>query len=325
MTSPTSTAPALADLSLAPPGGGDFDGEALAHVTVGICTYRRPDLLARLLAALAHQDTAGLFTYSVVVVDNDREESARPVVRDLAATFPRPLLYAVEPRQSIACARNRAVACARGQFLAFIDDDELPIPSWLRELVTACRRHGVDGVLGPVEPHFDSEPPAWIKRGKFFDRASYPTGFVIDGGQGRTGNVLLKRTVFRPDDPAFRPEFVTGEDQDFFRRRIAEGHVFIWCREAVAYEVVPPARWRRSYLLRKALMRGRYSVLEPTFGLRDAGKSILAMPLYAVTMPFIALRGHHHVMRNLERLSFHLGKLLACLKLNPVGRAYVSD
>src|SRR3954465_15401295 len=50
------------------------------HISVCICTFRRAKLLTRLLDALEKQETGGQFTYSVIVADNDREESARPVV-----------------------------------------------------------------------------------------------------------------------------------------------------------------------------------------------------------------------------------------------------
>ena len=49
---------------------------ALPHICVLICTYKRPQMLARLLDGLVSQDTGGLFTYSVVVADNDQHESA---------------------------------------------------------------------------------------------------------------------------------------------------------------------------------------------------------------------------------------------------------
>jgi succinoglycan biosynthesis protein ExoM len=295
------------------------------HVTVCICTYRRLDFLARLLRRLAVLQTGGQFTYSVVVADNDREESARGVVMAFEGTFPVPLLYCVEPEQSIARARNRAIANARGDFIAFIDDDELPVDEWLLALVTTCLELGVDGVLGPVKPHFDTTPPQWIVRGRFHERADYPTGFRIDGAKGRTGNVLLKKTLFGDNEIPFRPEFVTGEDQDFFRRKIADGHVFTWCRAAVAYETIPPARWKRGYILRRALMRGRYSAIEPTFGILDASKSVLAIPVYAAALPIVGLMGQHHLMRYLEKLCHHLGKMLACVKLNPIGSRYVSE
>jgi glycosyltransferase involved in cell wall biosynthesis len=260
-----------------------------------------------------------------VVVDNDRAESARAVVQAAAASYPVRIVYRVEAAQGIARARNRALESAEGDFVAFIDDDEWPIEAWLLLLSETCLARGADGVLGPVKPSFDSDPPGWITRGRFFERADYPTGFVIDGEKGRTGNVLLRRSLFRPEEPAFRTEFVTGEDQDFFRRRIAEGRVFVWCHEAVAYETVPPARWRRSYIVRKALMRGRYTVMEPTFGWFDAGKSMVAIVVYAVALPALCLVGQHVFMRYLEKFCYHAGKILACTRLNPVGATYVSE
>ena len=268
---------------------GQSETREIPHVTVCICTFRRVESLERLLKTLVRQRTDGEFSFSVVVVDNDGAESARPVVMALAPAYPTHLMYCVEEEQSIARARNRAVANAQGDFIAFIDDDEWPIEEWLLTLVTQCVQRKVDGVLGPVQPHYESTPPRWIIRGRFHERDNYPTGSIIDGNQGRTGNVLLRRSVFTSGEEPFRPEFVTGEDQDFFRRKIAAGHVFTWCREAVAFEDVPPARWKRAYVLRKALMRGRYSILEPTFGFGDAAKSILAIGAYAVALPVLSL------------------------------------
>src|SRR6202022_4183548 len=98
----------------------------MKHIAVCICTYKRPDYLKRLLKELIGQETGGLFTYSIVVVDNDRSESARAVVSDMAASSPIPVKYCMEPRQNIALARNRAIENAQGDFVAFIDDDDFP-------------------------------------------------------------------------------------------------------------------------------------------------------------------------------------------------------
>ena len=62
----------------------------------------------------------------------------------------------------------------------------------------------------------------------------------------------------------FRAEFVTGEDQDFFRRAILNGHRFIWCNEAVAFELTPEIRWNLGFMLRRALVRGRISNPPPS-------------------------------------------------------------
>ena len=294
-------------------------------ISVCICTYKRPNLLKRLLEALYDQDTSGLFTYAIVVVDNDWLRSAEHVVADFAAQSPIPLKYCVEPQQNIAMARNRAIANADGHFIACIDDDEFPAKDWLLKLFRACEQYGVDGVLGPVKRHFDEQPPEWIAKGNFYQRRSYPTGHVVEWRKGRTGNLLLRRRVLADGAPPFRSEFRAGEDQDFLRRMIEKGYVFIWCEEAVVYEVVPPIRWRRTFLLRQALLRGASARLQPTCWPSNIAKSMLAVLVYTVVLAPALLLGHHKFMTVLLKLCDHLGKLLAVLGINPIRAPYVTS
>jgi len=294
------------------------------HISVCICTYQRPLLLKRLLDDLGTQETDGLFTYSIVVADNDRLRSAEAVVSGFAAGSPIPIAYCVEPRQNIALARNKAVENAAGAFIAFIDDDEFPAKGWLAALFQTCTGNDVDGVLGPVKPFFEEGAPAWVVKGGFYDRADYPTGFVLDSQKTRTGNVLLKGALLRAGNPPFRQEFRCSEDQDFFRRMIGDGRRFIWCSEAVVHEVVPPARWRRTVILKRALLRGTMAALDPTLGPAGIIKSVVAVAAYAAALPFALVVGHHWFMRFLAKLCDHLGKLLGLLGANPIKEPYVT-
>ena len=294
------------------------------HICVCICTYKRPLLLKRLLEDLAHQERSGLFTYSIVVADNDRLRSAEAVVSGFAAASSIPVKYCVEPQQNISRARNKAVENANGDFIALIDDDEFPTKQWLLTLFNACCEHNVDGVLGPVKCQFDEVPPKWVVKGRFYERPTYRTGFVIDWTKGRTGNVLLKKNVFEGLEQPFNPEFRTGEDQDFFRRMIEKGCVFVWCNEAVAFEVVPPVRCKRSFMLKRALLRGQVTLLHPTSGTWQILKSVIAVPAYTLALPFALAVGQHRFMALLVKLCDHLGKLLACLGIRPIKDAYVT-
>jgi len=300
--------------------------KSLPNISICICTFRRGDLLLRLLKSLETLDSDGLFTYSLVVADNDACRSAERLVHEFAVHSDIRVTYCVESQQNIALARNKALANADGDFVAFIDDDEFPTKRWLVTLFTECERLQVDGVLGPVHPHFDEKPPSWVIKGKFYDRPSYPTGLLIDGKKGRTGNVLLrKRVLADAGAEAFRPRFRTGEDQDFFTRMIDRGYRFTWCHEATVYEVVPPNRWKRSFMLRRALLRGATGVLRQSFGSRELVKSIIAVPTYAVMLPFALLLGQHRFMNVLIRLFDHVGKLLGVGGCNPVREPYVTD
>ncbi|HEU0119609.1 MAG TPA: glycosyltransferase family 2 protein [Bryobacteraceae bacterium] len=282
------------------------------HISVCVCTYKRPELLRRLLSTLVEQVDRGAFSYSVVIADNDQGESARAVVTELSPVAPFKVEYCVEPRQNIALVRNKAVAAARGEYIAFIDDDEYPGPQWLLRLWTACQDPDVHGVLGPVIPYFETDPPEWVKKGKFFDRPNPATGRRLNWTECRTGNVLFRRSIIPAGEAPFRAEFGSGgEDTDFFWRMTADGARFIWNREAPVYELVPAARCRKTFLLKRALLRGSNFQKYPADRLKNAAKSILAVPAYAIALPILAAAGEHLFLKYLIKLFDHTARLLS--------------
>lgn len=292
------------------------------NICVCICTYKRPHLLRRTLKGVELQNSSRRFEYSIVVCDNDRERSAQPVVEEFMHTSMIHTTYCVEPEQNIALARNRALAQASGEFIAFIDDDEFPNEDWLATLLGACEQYDADGVLGPVRPHFDEPPPSWIIKGRFCEREEYPTGQPLDWDQTRTGNVLIKRYVLDGVPIPFKSEFGNGgEDQEFFRMMMGRGHRVVWCNEAIVHEVVPPSRWTRRFMLKRGLLQGHNRRRLSTG--RIAMKSIVALPLYIASLPVALLVGQHVFMYYAIRLFYHAGTLLACFGIRPLGEKYL--
>lgn len=289
------------------------------NISVCICTFKRPSLLKRLLDKLETQVTEGLFSYSVVIADNDYKETGRPVVSDFASRSSIPINYCVEPEQNIALARNKALENAKGDFIAFIDDDEFPKKDWLYNLFKTCNVYGVDGVLGPVRPYFEHKPPQWVIKGKFFERPTHLTGYKMDWTETRTGNLLFRKSILKGLKYPFRAEFGTGsEDIDFFRRMINHDGAFVWCNEAVVYETVPPARFKRSYLLRLALLRGGNSFKLRERLKRSLFKSFIAIPLYGLALPILFVVGDHHFMSYLIKFCDHTGNLLGFLGIKVI-------
>ncbi len=292
-------------------------------ISVCICTFRRPDLLRRSLDAVARQRTGDRFSVGIVVADNDAAASARSVVAAFAESAGFPVIYRVQPRQNISLARNTALEAADGDYIAFIDDDEFPDEEWLLRMLENLEQSGADGVLGPVRPFFDTNPPAWLVRGNFCGRPEHTTGLELDWKQTRTGNVLFRRAILKDEPVAFRPEFGNGgEDQDFFRRMMARGRRFVWCNEAVVYEVVPPERSRRRYFLKRALLRGQNEKLLLT--VPSVVKSVLAVPVYLASLPVMLVLGQDRFMRSAIRLMDHSGKLLAAMGVSAVRGNYLN-
>lgn len=226
-------------------------------ISVCICTYRRPQLLDRLLAALAEQRLDGRL--EVVVVDNDRHGTARDTVSARAADYPWPLAYHLQPQQNIALTRNLAVAEAHGHWIAFIDDDEVPAEDWLARLLETQRACDADAVFAPVLPRLHAAAPDWIRRGGFFDRPRHPTGTPVPEDEARTGNVLIRRARLLAQDGPFDPAYGLsgGEDTMLFSALLRQGARFVWCDEAGVWEEVPPERTNLGWLLRRSYRIGQ--------------------------------------------------------------------
>lgn len=293
----------------------------LSRICVCIATYRRQRLLERLLVELLKQTTDGLFQYCIVVVDNDATPSALPIVEKIRERAAVNIAYFHEKRRSISYARNLAVEKANGDYVAFIDDDEFPGDRWLIKLFNALWQLNVDGVLGPVFPHFEVSPPRWLLKSKLCERSRLSTGELVQSDRDmRTSNVLLRKEVLQKEDGPFDPRFGKsgGGDAHYFRRMVERGKVFAWCNEACVYETVTLDRYKRGYYVRRALTVGlTQSWIEPAFSFGTA-KSLLAVPLYAAALPVLALMPHYLFMRYLVKECAHLGKLLGHLGLSIV-------
>jgi glycosyltransferase involved in cell wall biosynthesis len=222
--------------------------------------------------------------------------------------------YLVEPVRSISLARNRAIANAKGDLIAFIDDDESPESAWLLNLFRAYKEFLADGVLGPVIPSYQGKPPLWLVKSRLCVRRSFRTGTVLANPKYmRTGNMLFDRRILDGDQAPFDPRYglTGGEDSDFFGRMLKQGRIFVWCEEARVHEDVPPERQRRGYHIRRALIRGVNNADREPFLSVGTVKSTVAVVVYTAVLPILLFVGHHLFMKYLVKKCDHLGKILA--------------
>jgi glycosyltransferase involved in cell wall biosynthesis len=231
------------------------------HVTICIPTCRRETLLEKLLLSLAVQRTDGLFTYSLVVVDNDAAGSAERIVTRVRDRFDPPIEYSVQPVRNIALTRNMAVQRSRGDYLAFIDDDEYADEDWLLGLFRACSEYRADVCHGPVIPYVAPGTSRFFRFSGMFERSRAATGSARYAYRG-TGNCLIDRRVLAGDDQPFDPALglTGGEDTVFFRKLEQQGRRFCWCDEARVHEYVPPERARIAWWAGREFRHGKQHV-----------------------------------------------------------------
>ncbi len=231
-------------------------GYADIRVAVCICTFKRQELLRALLAGVAQLAFCKVQPrhLEIVVVDNDELASAREVC--LAVSLPWQVKYVVEPRRGISHARNRAIAEAGSiDFLAFIDDDEVPTIHWLDELLWAQAEFAADVVSGPVLPAYSADVAEWVRRGGFFDGRVSTTGTTRRTCS--TNNALVGSHVFRRVlrfDDAFT--LSGAEDTHFFSRAVQAGFRIVWSQEASVYETVSAQRGSLTWILRRGYQTG---------------------------------------------------------------------
>jgi succinoglycan biosynthesis protein ExoM len=311
-----------ADISGRPAGNGPPPVTVTDSITVCVCTFKRPTLLAALLGRLERQELDPAFNFDVVVVDNDEHRSSETVIQEFARRDVMKVAYYCEPERSISLARNLAVRHANGNLVAFIDDDECPVADWLVRLFRTLKQFGADGVLGPVIPDFPPEAPGWLKRGRVFQRPRHESGTCISSADARTGNVLLKRSLFEDGQVWFDPAFgrTGGEDTDFFARQFARNRDFVWCDEAIAYETVPPERWQASFHLKRLWRAGtgdgewiRLGRLPATSLLP---KNLAIFSVCILALPFSLLVPKHLRMAIAQKMAYCGGMLTASVGLS---------
>lgn len=270
-------------------------------ISVCVCTFHRPALLAELLTSLSVQSKTG-FEFEIVVTDNDAAGSARPTIESFRAAHPELVLrYEIEPRAGISHARNHSVAMARGNFLAFIDDDETAAPDWLAELLACQQATHADAVLGPVLPVFPPGSRQWAIDSRLFERPRYPNQSRIRSNDGRTGNALVSSAWARSRQPQCFAEHLAhsgGEDYDFFKWLEAEGGNLTWADSATVSEVVPLSRQCVGFVLERRFRasvtywRGIYADSSWRRAVMEVAKGLLGGTAYLIAGTPPALFGN---------------------------------
>jgi succinoglycan biosynthesis protein ExoM len=238
-------------------------------ITVCACTYRRPEGLRALLGGLGAQRFVQVPRprFDVVIVDNEGNAETRTLCEELGRITGLAIRYVHEPRRGIPFARNACLdhLAREAEFFAMIDDDEVPEPDWLEQLLRAQARAGADVVRGAVVPVFPEGAPAWIRNGDFFgwpkQRRSSAVAALTDGAElasASSNNVLVRTAAVR----ALRLRFDTtlaftgGTDALFFRQMKLAGCRIVYAAGARVREAVPPQRATFRYLWRVHYKQG---------------------------------------------------------------------
>jgi glycosyltransferase involved in cell wall biosynthesis len=171
-----------------------------ATVTVIVCVYNGAQTLEACLHSVAEQDYSG--PIELIVVDDGSTDDSRNVAETFASDHPETKVIH-QANAGLGASRNRALAVATGDYVAFLDADDLLPPTGIRLRVEAMERHDADLVVGRVKVFPGSQ--RWTAESEFRQ------DLVIEGLHERPGllistsslNKLFKRSFFDSPENLF--------------------------------------------------------------------------------------------------------------------------
>lgn len=300
-------------------------GPRSTRVTIVVPTFRRPELLRACVTGCGRQVLDESIAVEIVVVDNCPDGSARPVIDSLADRSACPVRYVSEVVPGISAARNAGLSHASGEFVAFVDDDEVPGPNWLSCLVDTARRFEADAVLGPVtplNPLRGEVTPAWPPTGTVLGSTTV-SPFWSRAGKAfprlATNNVLLRITSRSIEGVRFdhRLGLTGGEDTVYFNTIIGGGAKLVSCAEAIVHEHVGSERLTLRYALARSFRGGQIvswapMLAEPPSPILTSTSMIVGLaqvPTFLLLAAVGCFSGRHKRDRHLGRAAAALGKL----------------
>ncbi|MGA8151705.1 MAG: glycosyltransferase [Terriglobales bacterium] len=244
------------------------------NITVIICTYNRCQSLAKALDSVASSVLPDSVEWEVLVVDNNSSDQTSDIVEEFRRRYSGRFRYLFEARQGKSYALNSGIREARGEVLAFMDDDVTVQPSWLRSLTTPLQSKEWAGVGGRILPAHTFSPPKWLALRGPYSTATMLALFDLGDCPGKLDeapfgtNMAFRRSLFRKYG-GFRADMgpcpgseMRNEDTEFGRRLLAAGELLWYEPSAIVYHSVPESRLRRGYFLKFWYDHGRAEIRE---------------------------------------------------------------
>lgn len=277
-------------------------------ISVIVVTYRRKELLRECLKSLLSQDVN--FPYEIIVVDNGSCDGTGTFVR---SHFPNKVrLISLTTRVEVSICKDIGVEKARGQIIAFTDDDCFVPGNWLRKIKYSIPDY--DFIGGQVLPSKRIKYPWWWQ-----DSLNWLIGLQKEVNLQLLPlgcNVAFKKNVLREDkgiifkNPDMLPQDYTQYGEDIIRAKRALKNNFKlgFIKEMVVFHFIPEARLRISYLLKRSYWEG-YMLTKKDRGYKTAVFRLLG--IFINSCRFLMSLQLTHIFRSVLSCGYFAGILLA--------------
>ena len=235
------------------------------RISAVVCTHNRAAYLCKALRSLVCQ-TLARELYEVVVVDNASADSTREVVAEFGDVSN--LRYLYEPVVGVSRARNAGWRGAKGEYVAYLDDDAVASPEWLEKLIEVFETFEPSPgcVGGKIEAIWEARRPDWLGdrmlgRLSIFDWSD--VAVVVTKGQWLSGcNLTLSRELLQAVG-GFREELgrqgtkLRTNEENYLRQQLDSlGRCSLYHPEIVVHHHVSASRLTKKWFRRAAYWQG---------------------------------------------------------------------
>ena len=232
-------------------------------ISVLICTRDRAETLERTLEALLCPENLEVKDWDIVVVDNDSQDHTAQVCRAFKERFPDHFNFCYEGKHGKSNALNTGIAVAKGDIIAFTDDDVSCAPDYLQAIRTVFSQYRVDAVQGRILLECEGGHPAWLDRflGLTVGWREDADEFTALKGTLCGSNMIVKAEVLRKVGtflPDLGPGAIgLGEETELSLRMRAAGFRLGFAPQILTWHHLPKKRLTRSFIRRRFFQQGR--------------------------------------------------------------------
>ncbi|RLI45328.1 hypothetical protein DRO64_02695 [Candidatus Bathyarchaeota archaeon] len=219
------------------------------RISVIIVTYNRPILCNRLLQSLEKQSVK---PYEAIVIDDHSIKPFHPIKK---YCFPL-LLIRNKKELGLAASRNIGIKRAKGDILAFIDDDALPFKDWLCSIKKNIIDHELDIVGGPCVAIYMTDPPFWWDPKILGKYLAVANNFIVGCNFAVKKEVFKKIGFFNEKLGRYAGSKISGEETEFILRAYMRGYKVLFTSDVKVRHIISPQRLTLAYLIKRAWSQG---------------------------------------------------------------------
>lgn len=281
--------------------------ESRQDISVVICAYTE-DRWQELLAAIASIKNQALKPREIIVVIDHNPALFERVARSVEGV----VLVENRQAQGLSGARNSGIAAAKGNVIAFMDEDAVAAPDCLAQLYQEFKHPDVMGVGGASLPLWEKDRPLWLPEEFYWvvgcsyrgmPESTAPVRNLIGCNMAFRREVFTEVGSFRNGMGRIGTNPVGCEETELCIR--AGQHwpkaVFLYKPSALVYHHVPQKRTRMPYFLSRCYSEGISKAMVSRFV--GAGDGLASERQYTFrTLPLGVIRG---ILDTLSKRSVH--------------------